>query len=87
MLIDPRKYLAQHITDRPLKFEIGRDTGLVQLVIEAGGGQSDGTGQVYFPVRVILTPEAARSLLADLPSLASVLALGSKGPTKPDFVQ
>ena len=88
MLNDPRKYYASHLTDKPLSFGIGQDTGLAELIVESGIGPPEGTGAtMYLPVRILLTPEASRALLADLPKLACVLEQAAEGPTKPDFVQ
>jgi|HubBroStandDraft_6_1064221.scaffolds.fasta_scaffold257441_2 hypothetical protein len=88
-LKDPRKYLATYLTDKSLKFGIGQDTGLAELIIEAGYNQADAPDatQIYLPVRVLLTPEAAQKLLDDLPKLRDVLERAAKGPPMPDFVQ
>ena len=87
MLNDPRKYLSVFLTDKPVTFGIGQDTGLAELVIEAGYARTDGTEQIYQPVRVIMTPESSQALLLDLPKLQAVLAQAAKGPTTPNYVQ
>jgi len=84
----PREYFANYLTDRVPAFGIGQDTGLAEFVIEAGIGPPEGTtATTYLLVRVMLTPEAAQKLLADLPRIEAILAQAAKGPPKPDAVQ
>lgn len=86
------KYIDQFITDQPFEFEFDPDTGLVSLVIHASfsgmAGPANQTGgtTLYMPVRIMLTPESAQRLLADLPKLAETLARSKEGITKPDFL-
>jgi hypothetical protein len=87
------KYIDQFITDQPLGFEFDPDTGLVSLVIHASfsglagpAHQVDGR-TLYMPVRVMMTPESAQQLLADLPKVEAILVKSKQGITKPNFLQ
>ncbi len=73
------------LTEKPLEFAFDPDTGLVSVVFVAVWEHA---GQAFETrMRVLLTPETARSLQADLPKLEAVLAQAAKGPTKPRFYQ
>ena len=84
----PRNRVYPLLTDRPLTFEFDPDTGIVWMTIEAGfGGPEPDSPTVYKTMRIGLTLETSRSLLAALPNLQSLLEQASKGPTKPRSVQ
>jgi hypothetical protein len=79
------------LINAPLEFDYDPDTGLVSLTALASFARRQ---TKYFEVPesqmaicLLLTPETAQSLLADLPKLEALLSQASKGPTKPDFLQ
>jgi len=87
------KYLDKFITDQPVQFELDPDTGLASLVIQAsfsqmaGPANQAGGATIHMPVSVMLTPESAQALLADLPKLEAFLKRASEAPPKPRSVQ
>lgn len=83
-----RPFSELYLTDRPIRFEIDRDTGLATLVVQAGFGPPGfGKASIYMPIRIVLAEESARALLADLHELEETLLKAKRGTAKPDFLQ
>jgi hypothetical protein len=79
------------LVNLPLTFDYDPSTGLLS-VMAVSSKPPQQTGTVEIPafevhVTLLLTPEAWKSLLSNLPNLESLLSQASKGPTKPPSVQ
>ena len=89
MPIDPTESAKRgwpFLAEKPLEVFRDPETGKVVLAwystIRFPGGQTVDT-----PIGVILTNEAARALLADLPTLQALLEEATTNQTKPRSVQ
>jgi hypothetical protein len=71
---------------RPLVFEFDPGTGLTTMVLAIKMRQVD-FAPFDVSMRVLLTPEIARSLLVYLPELQNLLEQATKPQAKPNFLQ
>ena len=75
--------LIPYLVEKPIEFSFDPDTGLLSLVAIGSLQPADRE----MGACLMLTPKAAQSLLADLPTLEALLKQASEGQTKPRFVQ
>lgn len=85
-MAEPKEGLTlAYIIHPRIEFECDPDTGIVSVMVVAGVPHNQIPGQFW--LKLMLTQETSRLLLAELPKLEAVLQQASKGPTKPGFVQ
>ena len=73
------------LAEKPLEFLRDPETGRVALLFFSSFHFQGHT--LDTPMGVLLTTEAARALLADLPALEALLVEAARVPTKPSSVQ
>jgi hypothetical protein len=75
------------MTDKPLRFELEADTGLVWIYVQAGYGNDTNNTYSEIENRIVLTPNSSAAMLRNLDAIAKVLRSSQSGPIRPKHLQ